>query len=193
MPPLWVVLVGIPIHVTMCLLLSRHIALLGFAVIPIANVVTIWLQFLLLLVYVRLFAPHAAATWPALCALSTWKEAAFGTGSTGDTETEAVGAGVDANGAAPSAVKACCGCMGGRGGRDLDTGNQSITIISKALYGALGGASAFPPTGRQVGVVFAGGHVVQQDVVRLRYELDGVAHGELLVDLSQSLVTIYIF
>ena len=118
MPPLWVVLVGIPIHVTMCLLLSRHIALLGFAVIPIANVVTIWLQFLLLLVYVRVFAPHAAATWPALCALSTWKEAAFGTGSTGDTEAEAVGAGVDANGAAPSAVKACCGCIGGRGGRD---------------------------------------------------------------------------
>ena len=69
---------------------------------------------------------------------------------------------------------------------NLDTGNQSDTIISKALYGALGGASAFPPTGRQVGVVFAGGHVVQQDVVRLRYELDGVAHGELLVDATVS-------
>ena len=69
---------------------------------------------------------------------------------------------------------------------NLDTGNQSDTIISKALYDALGGASAFPPTGRQVGVVFAGGHVVQQDVVRLRYELDGVAHGELLVDATVS-------
>ena len=34
--------------------------------------------------------------------------------------------------------------------------------------------------------MFAGGHVVQQDVVRLRYELDGVAHGELLVDATVS-------
>ena len=69
---------------------------------------------------------------------------------------------------------------------NLDTGNQSDTIISKALYDALGGASAFPPTGRQVKLVGVGGHVVQRDVVLLRYELDGVAHGELLVDATVS-------
>ena len=68
MAPLWVALAALPIHVLVCFAL-REATSLGFDAIPVANVLATYLNLAGLLLYVKCFAPHNAATWPRLTSL----------------------------------------------------------------------------------------------------------------------------